>query len=221
MMTVTVSDAALRQAAEEGMDEFVKVFIDGIQTAIGGQLTNENMARLNADQITLLGWSYLHEEVSDGGYVQLIYNGLGAFIFKNPFARMMREWGLQDLYSHLQRCKKWYTRYHEQLEHEMSDDDFMAIYEQMPEFDDFEVDGTDSSLHRRSYQRLCQDRDPITNFFGKTTGRLQDESFAPSALQEGQYHYQTTKNEQGRARKKKKKPRANPQQEGFVRIFLR
>ena len=104
MITVTVSDAALRQAAEEGMDEFVKVFIDGIQKAIGGQLTNENMARLNADQITLLGWSYLHEEVSDGGYVQLIYNGLGAFIFKNPFARMMREWGLQDLYSHLQRC---------------------------------------------------------------------------------------------------------------------
>ena len=81
MITVTVSDAALRQAAEEGMDEFVKVFIDGIQKAIGGQLTNENMARLNADQITLLGWSYLHEEVSDGGYVQLIYNGLGAFNF--------------------------------------------------------------------------------------------------------------------------------------------
>ena len=83
---------------------------------------------------------YVHEEVSDGGYVQLIYNGLGAFIFKNPFARMMREWGLQDLYSHLQRCKKWYTQYHEQLEHEMSDDDFMAIYEQMPEFDDFDDD---------------------------------------------------------------------------------
>lgn len=78
--------------------------------------------------------------MSDGGYVQLIYNGLGAFIFKNPFARMMREWGLQDLYSHLQRCKKWYTQYHEQLEHEMSDDDFMAIYEQMPEFDDFDDD---------------------------------------------------------------------------------
>lgn len=55
MITVTVSDAALRQAAEEGMDEFVKVFIDGILKAIGGQLTNENMARLNADQITLLG----------------------------------------------------------------------------------------------------------------------------------------------------------------------
>lgn len=33
MITVTVSDAALRQAAEEGMDEFVKVFIDGIQKA--------------------------------------------------------------------------------------------------------------------------------------------------------------------------------------------
>lgn len=140
MITVKVSDNALRQAATEGMDAFVKVFVEGIQAAIGGQLTNENMARMNADQITLLGWSYLHEEVSDGGYVQLIYNGLGAFIFKNPFARMMREWGLQDLYSHLQRCKKWYTKYHELLEQEMSDEAFMAIYEQMPEFDDFDDD---------------------------------------------------------------------------------
>lgn len=140
MLTVTVSDAALRKAAEEGMDAFVKVFVDGILDAIGGQLTNENMARLNADQITLLGWSYLHEEVSDGGYVQLIHNGYGAFIFKNPFARMMREWGIQDLYAHLQRCKKWYTKYHEQIEQDMSDEEFMAIYEQMPEFDDFDDD---------------------------------------------------------------------------------
>ena len=33
----------------------------------------------------LLGWSYLHSEVMNGGYIQLIYNGYGAFIFKNPF----------------------------------------------------------------------------------------------------------------------------------------
>ena len=98
MIKVSVSDAALRKAAGEGMDAFVKVFTDGLLNAIGGQLTQDNMQLLNSDQITLLAWFYLHDEVMDGGYVQLIHNGFGAFIFKNPFAVAMREWGLTTLY---------------------------------------------------------------------------------------------------------------------------
>lgn len=97
----------------------------------------------------------------DGGYVQLIHNGFGAFIFKNPFAVAMREWGLTKLYSHLRHCKKWYDKYHEQIERDMSDADFMALYEQMPEFDDYDDDfivneeqwtGPGCCLHRRPYQ---------------------------------------------------------------------
>lgn len=140
MITVTVSDADLRRAASEGMDAFLQVFIDGINAAVGGPLTAEAMQRLNSDQITLLGWSYLHEEVMDGGYVQLIHNGYGAFIFRNPFARAMREWGLQELYTHLQHCKKWYERHHAEIEQDMTDEEFMALYEQMPKFDDFDDD---------------------------------------------------------------------------------
>ena len=98
------------------------------------------MQELNSDQITLLGWSYLHGEVMNGGYVQLIYNGYGAFIFKNPFGVAMRDWGLTNLYSHLRRTRKAYDKYHEQIEKEMSDDDFMALYEQMPEFDEADDD---------------------------------------------------------------------------------
>lgn len=140
MIEVKVNDAALRTAASEGEDAFVEVFIDAINAAIGGTLTEENMQELNSDQITLLGWSYLHGEVMNGGYVQLIYNGYGAFIFKNPFGVAMRDWGLTNLYSHLRRTRKAYDKYHEQIEKEMSDDDFMALYEQMPEFDEADDD---------------------------------------------------------------------------------
>lgn len=140
MIEVKVNDAALRTAATEGEDAFVEVFIDAINAAIGGTLTEENMQELNSDQITLLGWSYLHGEVMNGGYVQLIYNGYGAFIFKNPFGVAMRDWGLTNLYSHLRRTRKAYDKYHEQIEKEMSDDDFMALYEQMPEFDEADDD---------------------------------------------------------------------------------
>lgn len=87
MVEVIVKDEDLQQAALEGMDEFLDVFVKAIYDAIGGELTAESMAKLNADQLTLLAWNILHEEVMDGGFVQLIYNGYGPFIFKNPWPK--------------------------------------------------------------------------------------------------------------------------------------
>ena len=53
-MEIKIKDALLAQAAQEGMDEFIKVFVDAIHDAIGGELSAETMPKLNADQITLL-----------------------------------------------------------------------------------------------------------------------------------------------------------------------
>ena len=138
MIDVKVKDSDIRKAVEEGMDSFVQVFVDAIGNAIDNKLTLETMQQLNADQITLLAWSYLHQEVMDGGYVQLIYNGYGAFIFKNPFAVAMRNWGIRELYTHIRHGKKYYEKYYEAIEAVESDEDFMALYEQMPEFDEFD-----------------------------------------------------------------------------------
>ncbi len=138
MIDVKVNNSDIRKAVEEGMDSFVQVFVSAINKAIDGQLTQETMPQLNSDQITLLAWSYLHTEVMDGGYVQLIYNGYGEFIFKNPFAVAVREWGLQDLYAHIRHARKYYEKYYEAIRKELSDDDFMALYEQMPEFDQYD-----------------------------------------------------------------------------------
>ena len=76
MKEVIVKDADLQQAAMEGMDAFVNVFVKAIYDAIGGELTQETMAELNADQMTLLAWDILHQEVMDGGFVQLIHNAV-------------------------------------------------------------------------------------------------------------------------------------------------
>lgn len=39
------------------------------------------MSELNADQMTLVAFKAMHDEVMDGGFVQLIYNGYGPFLF--------------------------------------------------------------------------------------------------------------------------------------------
>jgi hypothetical protein len=138
MIEVTIRDAQLRQAASEGMDAFVAVFIAAIKDSIGGELTSETMGQLNSDQITLLAWEVLHNEVMDGGFVQLIHNGYGPFIFKNPFAKAVKLWGMRDLSKLVYDAHTLYNKYHEALERDCTDEEFMAMFEQYPEFDDMD-----------------------------------------------------------------------------------
>ena len=138
MIQVTIDDSTLRQAAGEGMDAFVGAFIQAIKDAIGGELTAETLGELNSDQITLLAWDVLHEEVMDGGFVQLIHNGYGPFIFKNPFAKAVKLWGMRELSKLVYDAHTLYVKYHEQLEKDCTVDEFMALFEQFPEFDDMD-----------------------------------------------------------------------------------
>jgi hypothetical protein len=138
MKEVIVSDNSLQQAALEGMDAFVGVFVDAIRNAIGGELTTETMAELNSDQITLLAWDMLHAEVMEGGFVQLIHNGLGPFIFKNPFAKAIRLWGLRDLSKMIYEVHTLWLKYREDIEQDCTDEEFMALFERFPEFDEYD-----------------------------------------------------------------------------------
>ena len=136
---VTIGDEVLRRAAGEGMDVFVAAFVAAIKDAVGGQLTADSIQLLNADQVTLLAWDVLHEEVMDGGFVQLIHNGYGPFIFKNPFAKAVKQlWGMRDLSKLVYDAHPLYLKYKELIERDCTDDEFMALFEQCPEFDDLD-----------------------------------------------------------------------------------
>lgn len=139
MKEVTISDATLRKAAGEGMDAFVGAFVTAIKEAIGGELTSETMSELNSDQITLLAWDVLHEEVMDGGFVQLIHNGYGTFIFKNPFAKALNKmWHMRELSKMIYDVHTLWLENHEAIEQDCTDDEFMALYERFPQFDDYD-----------------------------------------------------------------------------------
>ena len=138
MTQIIVEEAALQEAAEKGMDEFLQVITDAIYQSIGGQLTAETMAELNSDQITLLAYIILRDAVMDGGFVELIHNGYGPFIYLNPFAKAVRNWGLRDLYKMISETHRLYGKYHERIEQDCTQEEFDALYEQFPEFDDFD-----------------------------------------------------------------------------------
>ena len=139
MKQIIVKDSDLSQAALEGMDAFVQVFIDAIREAIGGEPTAETLGELNADQVTLLCWDTLHTEVMDGGFIQLIHNGYGPFIFKNPFAKALNKmWGMRDLSKMIYEVHTLWLENREALERDCTDDEFMALFEQYPQFDDYD-----------------------------------------------------------------------------------
>ena len=129
MKEVIVKDADLQQAAMEGMDAFVNVFVKAIYDTIGGELTPETMAELNADQMTLLAWDILHQEVMDGGFVQLIHNGYGPFIFKNPLAKALRLWEMRGPSKLIYDAHTLWLKHREEIEKECSDEEFMALFE--------------------------------------------------------------------------------------------
>ena len=140
MIEIKIKDETLRQAAGEGMDAFVGAFVKAIREAIGDELTAETMGQLSSDQVTLLAWDTLHEEVMDGGFVQLIHNGYGPFMFKNPVAKALKLWGLRDLSKLIYDAHTLYTKHGSAIERDCTDEEFMALFEQYSDFDNLDDD---------------------------------------------------------------------------------
>jgi hypothetical protein len=120
------------------MEQKMNKVIAAIRESIGGELTAETMSQLNSDQITLLAWDIVHGEVMDGGFVQLIHNGYGPFTFKNPLAKALKLWGLRDLSKLIYDAHTLYEKYGAEIEHDCTDEEFMALFEQYPQFDDLD-----------------------------------------------------------------------------------
>jgi len=76
--------------------------------------------------------------VMDGGFVQLIHNGYGPFIFKNPVAKAFKLWGLRELSKLIYDAHTLYVKYGEAIERECTDEEFMALFEKYSDFDDLD-----------------------------------------------------------------------------------
>ncbi len=120
------------------MDAFLQCFIDQYLAVTGGEVTAETMPLLNGHQHALLSFHFFRQEVMDGGFVQLIYNGYGPYIFDNPFAKAMRLFGLKEFSKLIYKAKEIYDLHKAALTRERSDEEFMALYEQYEAFDDLE-----------------------------------------------------------------------------------
>lgn len=135
---IKIQDTKLAAASGQGMDEFLQVFTDAYLEALGGNLNAENMHMLNANQHTLLAYHFIQEELNQGGFVQLIQNGYGGYIFGNPVARALKQFGAAEIAKILYKAREIYDANREQLERETTEDEFMAMYMDFEVFDELE-----------------------------------------------------------------------------------
>jgi hypothetical protein len=135
---IELNDLSLREAAKEGMDSFIQLFAEAYWKEVEGVITGDSLSQLTGEQHSLLAYSIFRNEVMEGGFCQLIQNGFGAYIFENPFARVMRLWGAEDFSKLVYKAKEIYDRHKADLERERTDDEFMAMYEQYEAFDELE-----------------------------------------------------------------------------------
>lgn len=135
---VAIPEADVVRAAGQGMDAFIQLLNDRILQAVGGELNAGTMPRLNGEQISLLAYVMFRDEVMDGGFVQLIHNGYGPFIFDNPFAKAMRLMGAREFSKLVYKGKTLYDEHKEEITRECTDEEFMAMFERYEEFDDLD-----------------------------------------------------------------------------------
>ena len=135
---VTIKDSDLVKAAGQGAESFLDLVIDSIRNSVGGAVNSEAMQQLNGYQNSLLAYGIFRDEIMEGGFIQLIQNGYGPYIFDNPFAKAMRLFGAKEFSKLIYDAKKIYDENREDLEKERDEDEFMAMYEQYEAFDDLE-----------------------------------------------------------------------------------
>lgn len=138
LLMLQILESNLIEAAEKGMDEFLKVFTDAYLEELGGDISNENIHKLNGYQHTLLALRFFVDEVNVGGFVQLIQNGYGGYVLDNPTAKSLKLMGAKGFSKILYKAKDIYEKHRTELERETTEEEFMSMYEQFEQFDDLE-----------------------------------------------------------------------------------
>lgn len=160
-----ISKEILEKAWSQGAGHFIDFITDKYIEAIGGQLTADNMDRLNADQHTLLAYRYIKDEVMEGGFIQLIHNGYGPYVLDSPFPYVIKKiWGLTDFAKLIFNVRKEYHLHKEEIEADMNEEDFMALYEQLEKLNDYGDDFLDDFQEETTPAIALYVKENIDNF---------------------------------------------------------
>jgi hypothetical protein len=130
-----ISKKDIEKAKGDAWD-FIYVFINKYFKMI--KKDKNIMGEFNEYQHTLMAYMYLDSQVCNGGFIQLIQNGYGGYIFDNPFSEFIKSWGAEKTAQIVDEAKKIYNKHKTELEKEMSMEEFSEMYKKITEFEPLE-----------------------------------------------------------------------------------
>lgn len=118
--------------------DYIKLYTDAYLAEVDNELNADNMHKLNGHQHALLAYTYFWEEINHGGFVQLIQNGYGGYIFDNPTAKAFKIFGADGTARLIYKAKEIFDANRKELERDTTDEEFHAMYEEYEVFDEIE-----------------------------------------------------------------------------------
>lgn len=110
---------------------------------------------LTQDQIILTLYNILFDQVQNGGFLQLIFNGYDYMIKEgSPIPETLREWGAAETANVLAKIAPHIQKVSDTIsESEWSVENLSKLYKQFPEFNEFDEEfyNNDGSLEVKKY----------------------------------------------------------------------
>lgn len=123
------------EAMKTAPAEMIWQLCNSYRNIIQEDKTGTAQQHFTTEQNMLLGFEAWDGQVSNGGIIQLIENGYGAFIFETPVGELLRTWGLVHTASIIDRARPLYSTNKAELEREKTLQEFALMYQQHPEFE--------------------------------------------------------------------------------------
>ena len=135
---IQITEKQIADCLEKGPVDYIGLYTDAYLAEVDNELNADNMQKLNGHQHALLAYRYFREEVNYGGFVQLIQNGYGGYIFDNPTAKAFKIFGANATAKLVYRAKEIFDANRKELERDTTDEEFNAMYVDFEEFEEIE-----------------------------------------------------------------------------------
>jgi hypothetical protein len=135
---IQITEKQIADSLKKDPIDYINLYTDAYLVEIDNQLNADNMHKLTGHQHALLAYRYFREEVNHGGFVQLIQNGFGGYIFDNPTAKAFKLFGADGTARQIYKAKEIFDANREELERDTTDEEFNAMYVDFEEFEEIE-----------------------------------------------------------------------------------
>ena len=148
-------------AVKDDPSEYITLLTNQYFQIISSDPTGQVLNKFTNDQNALLAFVTMDGQVCNGGFIQLIENKYGSYIFDSPLAEYLVCWGAVKTAKILNDARLIYHQKKVILEKEKTLEEFAKLYQEHPDFEE---------LEKQYYTEIDSEREVIKNYIQSNIG---------------------------------------------------